>query len=154
MSDAGKHVTEGFRILMETLTPYLINELKALYGDLWWTKGVYAIIFDDHKQDYPEYATDDEAKSRLDALLLLKAYDQNWNTFKKKLPREYKSWLNEVLSFRNKWAHQTEAGLTDSAIARGLETMSYLCLPIDTNASAKLDALVRQVRYGLQAGVM
>ena len=42
MSDSGKYVTEGFRILMETLTPYLINELKALYDDQWWTKGVYA----------------------------------------------------------------------------------------------------------------
>ena len=148
MSDSEKYVTEGFKILMETLTPYLINELRALYDDQWWTKGVYAIIYDDHKQDYPEFATDEVAKSKLDTLLLLKAYDQNWNTFKKKLPREYKSWVNEVLSFRNKWAHQTEVGLTDSAIARGLETMSYLCLPINASASAELDALVRQVRYG------
>ena len=152
MANNSELLTQGFRITLKTLVPYVVSELKSQYEDEWWTKGVYAIIYDDHKQDYPEKTSDEDAIARMDVLLTLKTIDQNWGYFKKKLPREYKSWVNEALAARNKWAHQSDEEFTDSKTARALETMSLLCQPINVEAEAELQTLVRTARYGNEKG--
>ena len=152
MANNSELLTQGFRITLKTLLPYVISELKSQYEDDWWNKGVYAIIHPNQKPDYPEQCSDEDATSRMDILLTLKTIDQNWFYFKKKLPREYKSWVNELISVRNKWAHQSDEEFTDSKTARALETMSLLCQPINADAEAELQALVRTARYGNEKG--
>lgn len=151
MTNYSELLTRGFQIIRKTLVPYVVSELKVQYQDDWWNKGVYAIIYDDHKADYPEKGTDEEVIPKIDVLLVLKTIDQNWWYFKKKLPREYKSWINELLPVRNKWAHETEE-FTDAQAARALETMSFLCQSIDAEAEADLQALCRIARYGDESG--
>ena len=145
-------MTKGIEITGNTLRPYVVSELKSQYGDEWWEKGVYAVIFEDKKQYYTEEGTEEEHLNQLDLTLCLVAIDQNWYYFKKKLPHDYKSWVNETKTFRNKWAHQAEKPLTDAQLARALETMSLLCQPIDAKAESDLQELVRTVRYGSASG--
>ena len=151
MSEKADLVLKGQKILMDTLSSYLIDELKAEYGSTWWTNCVYDRLYDDEKSNYPEYTSVEEAKKLLDVSLLLKAYGWNWPFLKKKLPKDFRTWVGEAQNFRNNWSHQTE-DLSDSAVARGLETMSLLCQQIDVNASNEIDKLVRIVRYGSVQG--
>lgn len=145
-------MTKGIEITGNTLRPYVVSELKSQYGDEWWEKGVYAVIFEDKKQYYKEDGTEEEHLNQLDLTLCLVAIDQNWYYFKKKLPHDYKSWVHETKTFRNLWAHQAEKPLTDAQLARALETMSLLCQPIDAKAESDLQELVRTVRYGSASG--
>lgn len=148
MAERADLVLKGQTILVDTLVPYLITELKSgEHGATWWANCVYDNLFDDVKCKYPEYPTDEEAKKLLDLSLLLNVFDWNWQFLKRKLPKEFKSWVVEVRTFRNNWAHQTEP-LSDNAIARGLETMALMCGTINVNTSNDIYELVRIIRYG------
>lgn len=126
MAERADLVLKGQTILVDTLAPYLITELKSgEHGSTWWANCVYDNLFDDVKSKYPEYPSDEEARKLLDLSLLLNVFDWNWQFLKRKLPKEFKSWVVEVRTFRNNWAHQTEP-LSDTAIARGLETMAHV----------------------------
>lgn len=153
MASNSELLFNGFKLTRDALKPYVVSELKAQYGDEWWTKGVYAFMFEDHKRDYPEKTSDEDALSRMDISLTLKTIDQNWHYFRKRLPKTYRSWVLEVLDARNKWAHQSGEEFSDNeTTARALETMSLLCHPVNPDAEVQLQALVRTVRYGNENG--
>lgn len=152
MADNEELITKGLKIVRRVLVPYVVSELKNAYGDRWWQEGVYAILYNDRRQDYPERGTDEELRAKMDILLTLRTIDQNWQYFKKRLPPEYRSWVNETINARHSWAHQGEEGFTDTRAARALETMSLLCHPIDADAESELAALVRTARYGSEQG--
>ncbi len=84
------------------------------------------------------------------ALLLLEI---NWNEiFRKVLPRDCKNWAIELKGTRNRWAHPGIEGINDSDTWRALDTMSRLCGQIDQEAEARINALLRQARYGSAEG--
>ncbi len=148
MAERADLVLKGQTILVDTLAPYLITELKSgEHGSTWWANCVYDNLFEDIKSKYPEYPTDEEARKLLDLSLLLNVFDWNWSFLKRKLPKEFKSWIVEVRTFRNNWAHQTEP-LSDNSVARGLETMALMCGTINSNTANDIYELVRIVRYG------
>lgn len=152
MANNSALITEGFRITLNVLTPYIVRELRAFFGDSWWEDGIYSRIYDDHKQDYPEKGTDEELSKCIDMMLALKTIDLNWQVFKKKHSKEFRSWVNETLAYRNKWAHQSTEEFKQSECARCLENMSLICSQIDSNAETELQKLVRTIRYGSEQG--
>lgn len=154
MEDYTASISKGFSIALKALVPYEYEELKAVYGSNWWSYGVYPLIRDDFKRDYPEKGTDEELLSKIDMALALRIMDQNWqDIFRRKLSKETRSWVKETAVYRNKDAHKSvDGGLTQIETTRCLETLALICAQIDNDAEAELQKLVRIVRYGSAEG--
>lgn len=148
MANNSALITEGFRICLNVLTPYLVVELKAVYGDDWWLEGVYSRLFDSYKEGYPKEGTDEELSKTIDIMLAFRIIDFNWDIFKRKHPNEFRAWIKEALAFRNKWAHQSTEEFSDSECARCLDTLSLICSRIDKEAEDKLQKMVSSIRFG------
>ena len=37
-------ISQGFRVLLESMAPYLARELGNEYGDDWWEDGVISVL--------------------------------------------------------------------------------------------------------------
>ena len=144
-------VTEGLDILTGVLAPYVAGELRARYADEWWDQGVLGILHKD--QNLPPDGEDDELTAELDAgrcLNLINA-PRLWNDlFGRKFDREYRAWVNELIATRNKWAHKGPLDMADEDAWRALDTMTRLVEQMDAQATERLRALARVVRYGAE----
>ena len=108
-----QRVTEGLQILTTVLAPYVAQELRAQFSDEWWRQGVLDVLYENQRRDLPAAGKDEELIATLDAARCLRLMDVQWNDhFRRKLSREHRTWINELISTRNKWAH---AGLVDIA---------------------------------------
>lgn len=146
-------ITDGFDILLNALVPFEVQELVKAYGQEWWQKGVYGKLYEDQRRDLPENGRLEELAQTIDLAKALLLLEINWSdVFRKVLPRDCKNWAIELKGTRNKWAHQGISGINDSDTWRALDTMSRLCSQIDTEAEARINALLRQVRYGNELG--
>ena len=146
-------VTNGFDILTKALAPYVAGELRARYGDEWWDQGVLRFLSADQKRDLPPGGEDDELTAALDAgrSLNLINVPPLWNDlFQRKLSREHRAWVNELIPTRNKWAHKGLLDMADDDAWRALDTMTRLVEQIDAGAADRLRALARIVRYGAE----
>ena len=147
-------VTEGFDTLLEALVPFEVQEFVKAYGpNDWWQRGVYDRLFEDQRRDLPRTGTGRELAGSIDVAKALLLLEINWNeVFRKVLPRDCKNWAIELKGTRNKWAHPGIEGINDSDTWRALDTMSRLCGQIDQEAEARVNALLRQARYGSPEG--
>lgn len=147
-------ITEGFGILLEALVPFEVQELVKAYGpDDWWRRGVYDKLYEDQRRDLPQTGTGKELAGSLDVSKALLLIEINWgDVFRKVLPRDCKNWAIELKGTRNKWAHSGVFGINDSDTWRALDTMSRLCGQVDVDAEARINALLRQARYGDERG--
>lgn len=146
-------ITKGFDILLNALVPFEVQELVKAYGEECWQKGVYGKLREDQRRDLPENGRIDDLVQTIDLAKALLLLEINWSdVFRKVLPRDCKNWAFELKGTRNKWAHQGIGGINDSDTWRALDTMSRLCGQIDTEAEARINALLRQVRYGNELG--
>jgi len=68
----------------------------------------------------------------LDLAANLRVLDQNWNelAFRENFPREARSWLKELQSVRNRWAHAPASGLDTDDAYRDADTLKRLLLLI------------------------
>ena len=48
-----EYVSQGFRLLLGALTPYIVCELEAEYGEDWWNKAILETLYDEQKRDLP-----------------------------------------------------------------------------------------------------
>ena len=146
-----QRVTEGMQTLSAVLAPYVAGELRAQFSEDWWRRGVLDVLYESQRRDLPAEGKDEELIARLDAARCLRLMDLQWNElFRRKLSRDHRTWLKELISTRNKWAH---AGLVDTADEdawRALDTMTRLVEQIDADATERLRALARTVRYGTE----
>lgn len=82
--------------------------------------------------------------SDLDLAANLRVLDQNWNdlAFRHKFPREARSWLKELQSVRNRWAHAPASGLETDDAYRDADTLKRLLVLIDADSELieKVDA--------------
>ena len=147
-------ITEGFDILLKALVPFEVQEFLKAYGpDDWWQRGVYDRLFEDQRRDLPKSGTGKELAGSIDVAKALLLLEINWNEiFRKVLPRDCKNWAIELKGTRNRWAHPGIEGINDSDTWRALDTMSRLCGQIDQGAEARINALLRQARYGSAEG--
>ena len=151
MTSNHQRVTEGFQALTEVLAPYVARELGAKYGMEWWNEGVLGVLYDNQKRDLPADGGDEELIHRLDAARCLILIDVQWeNLFRRKLSREHRTWVKELLATRNKWAHKGRRDMSDEDAWRALDTMTRLIEQMDSEATERLRALARTVRYGAE----
>ena len=86
---------------------------------------------------------------KLDAARCLILMDVQWNElFRRKLGREHRTWIKELITTRNKWAHQGLLDMADEDAWRALDTMTRVVEQLDSEATEKLRTLARTVRYG------
>jgi hypothetical protein len=149
MTTNHQRVTEGFDILTGVLAPYVARELGARYGDEWWDMGVLRVLYDTQRRDLPDAGEDDELTHKLDPARCLILIDAQWDDlFRRKLSREHRTWIKELSVTRNKWAHKGLLDVPDDDAWRALDTMTRLVEQLDAEATERLRALARTVRYG------
>ena len=151
MTSNYQRVTEGFETLTKVLAPYVMRELRSKYNVNWWDHGVLHVLYDVQKRDLPTNGTDDERMYKLDAARCLILIDVQWeDLFRRKLSREHRTWIKELLATRNKWAHKGLLDMSDEDAWRALDTMTRLIEQMDSEATELLRALARTVRYGTE----
>ena len=149
MTTNHQHITEGFQTLTEVLAPYVARELRAKYREKWWDQGVLRVLYDKQKRNLPTNGEDKELLHKLDAALCLFLIDVQWDDlFRRKLSREHRAWIKELVATRNKWAHKGLLDMADNDAWRALDTMTRLIEQMDSEATERLRALARTVRYG------
>ena len=99
-------VSQGFRILLSGLAPYIARELSNEYGSDWWADGVMDILYDEQKRNLPYTGEWGELVDSLDIARALLLFDIHWHRiFRKKLSLDYRTWAKELIGVRNKLAH-------------------------------------------------
>ncbi len=146
-----QRVTEGLQTLNAVLAPYVARELRAEFSDDWWSRGVLDVLYESQRRDLPAAGEDEELIARLDAARCLRLMDLQWNDlFRRKLSRDHRTWLKELISTRNTWAHSGLVDTADEDAWRALDTMTRLIEQIDADATERLRTLARTVRYGTE----
>ena len=144
-----QRVTEGFEILTAVLAPYVAQELRAQFGDEWWSRGVLGVLHEHQRRDLPAAGADEAVIAKLDAARCLRLMDVQWHDlFRRKLSGEHRTWVKELIATRNKWAHPGIFDMADEDAWRALDTTTRLVEQIDADAAERLRALARTVRYG------
>lgn len=142
-------ITEGFQILRSSLAPYIARSLIKVYGDDdWWRKGVWERLYDYQRRSLPETGTFGDLVDSLDVAVCLLLLDINWRSlFSSQLSRDSLSWIKELRSSRNSWAHFGGQQPTARDTWRSLDTMSLLCREIDQDAVAEIELLINGVGF-------
>lgn len=145
-------VQKGFRILLPALGHYIVTELISTYNERWWDE-VLSVLSDQSKDIAPIGSATHERLESLDVANLLRLFDRMWGAvFKKKLSIDYRTWSKELMGVRNRVAHAGAKDFSDSDTWRALDTMARLCGGFDVEAAEKINALLRQSRYGSAMG--
>ncbi len=140
-------LTRGFEVLTKVLALFVKKELRVAYGEHWWDRGVIGVLYDGQKRDLPTDGNDEKLSSALDVARSLRLIDIHWrDLFGRKLQREHRTWLNELIDTRNKWAHHGSLEMPNDDTWRALDTMTRLVEPIDSQAAEKLREIADDVR--------
>ena len=121
-----ERVGKAVALLGEGLAPFVERECRAQFGDD-WTTGVQRANTRGPGRPRPVNPTD--------AQFLLKVMWDEWNTiFSKKLSRNDRSYVSELQTVRNSWAHN-DSFSTDDAL-RALDTARRLLESAGSGAQA------------------
>lgn len=139
--------------LLKTATPelarFLGEKLPGISAD-WWQKHVIARL--SFQQQRVAHERGHSSLLQLDFAALLRVFDQNWyelsNAFN--LPREGRTWIKELQTVRNKWAHLSAETLPPSETYRDADTLDRLLKLIGANQAA-LDAVVASKAVSVSA---
>lgn len=146
-------VSQGFRILLESMSPYIARELGNEFGDDWWSNAVINVLYDEQKRNLP--LTGDWAKlvDSLDIARCLLLLELHWQkVFRKKLPIDCRTWAKELVGVRNNLAHLGGNDFSDDDTWRALDTMSRVCDQLDPEGAEEIRKLLRTFRYGSESG--
>lgn len=145
-------IGKGLRILLAGLSPYVKRQLKAVYGNNWWSQGV-----DPHVGRMLELksrlakAKDDDARFELlDIATLLTIVNNVWgDAFQADLGHAGRSYVNELRDVRNKWAHQDAITLDDTH--RAFDTMTRLLEMVAAPQRTETLEMARKLRAEITA---
>ena len=127
MNPNHRRVTEGLHVLTGVLAPYVARELRAKLADEWWPRGVFDVLYEHQRRDLPAAGEDDALIARLDPARCLLLMDLHWNDlFRRKLSREHRTWIKELIATRNKWAHAGLVDMADEDAWRALDSLTQL----------------------------
>lgn len=129
---------EAIRVATSALAQFLELKMPALSPD-WWEKHVVDRLSFQQQRAVEErgYRT----LRQLDFAALLRVLDQNWYEFLNtmRLPREGRSWVRELQTVRNKWAHLSSEAMPASEVYRDADTLGRFLGMIGADP-ASLDA--------------
>ena len=104
------------------LERFLTANLPPLADD-WWPKHVInRLSFQQQRFAQERHQT---TLRDFDFAALLRILDQNWYELSNSasLPKEGRSWLKELQTVRNKWAHQSSQEAPSSEVFRDVDTL-------------------------------
>lgn len=141
------------RIATEELARFLSEHLPALGEDEdWWERLV------EHRLSFQQQRMVQERKlttlRQLDFAALLRVLDQNWNDLSQmlNLPREGRTWVKELQTVRNNWAHPSGQAMPADDIYRAADTFRRFLNMLDATPksvaaieAARTDALAAMV---------
>jgi len=115
---------ELIKLGTKELQKFLSTELSRL-SDNWWVDNVINRLSFQQQKLATERNLD--SLDKLDFAALIRLLDQNWFELSQQLtlPREARSWVKELQSVRNKWAHLSR-DLPDSEIYRDVDTLGRI----------------------------
>lgn len=113
----------------EDVSNFLEAQLPKLSPD-WWDKHVVDRLSFQQQRIVQERGI--RRLSEFDFAALLRILDQNWLDLSSSasLPREARSWVKELQSVRNKWAHLGSSDLPASDLFRDADTLERFLLKI------------------------
>ena len=137
-------VQKGFRTLLVSLSGYIGKELNTVYGDKWWDEVLNTLY---NNYDLPRNGSYGELIDSLDIANCLHIIERKWNdVFTYKLPKSARSWVNELVAYRNAVAHLGQQDLEQMTAERALNTMLFLCNEIDPDNLDEIKNLYLEVR--------
>ena len=144
MADNYTQVSQGFRILLGALAPYIARELKTEFDKDWWHVGVIGMLYDNQKLNLPTSGNDATLVATLDIICCLRLLDVHWgNVFRKKLSIDHRTWAKELVGIRNRLAHLGGKDFSDDDTWRALDTMLRLAKQIAPEEAEKIRRLFR-----------
>ena len=147
-------VNKGFDLLLKVLVQFEVHELAVVYGAAnWWSEGVEPCLSAEQRQNTLGATSDRDRILFLDVAMMLLIIDRRWKeVFRARLPRDCRTWANELKGVRIKAAHRGVADMSNDDAYRALDTMQRLCSEIDNAKAEPIRELMREVRYGSAAG--
>ncbi|MBX3516800.1 MAG: DEAD/DEAH box helicase family protein [Rhodospirillales bacterium] len=127
------------RIATLEITRFLATQLPGMSPN-WWQKHVVDRLSFQQQRIVQERGH--TSLPQLDLAALLRVLDQNWYELggKLPLPREARTWLKELQTVRNKWAHMSGEALPPSEVYRDADTLGRV-LKILSSEPASLHAV-------------
>lgn len=130
-------MNELLRAATRDISRFLSVQLPKLSPD-WWNK----LVIDRLSFQQQRTARERGFKNleQFDFAALLRVLDQNWFEISSELslPREARSWLKELQTVRNKWAHLSSTDLPPSEAYRDADTLGRLLVAIDGSDETRL----------------
>ena len=134
------------------LAAFLAKHLPAL-GAAWWKT---------HVEDRLSFQQQRTVKDRgfttleqLDFAALLRTLDQNWYELSQALtlPREGRTWVRELQSVRNRWAHLSAAPMPPGDLYRDTDTLARVFQMLDAapDSIAAVEAVKRNALSGMMS---
>lgn len=113
------------RIATAEIVRFLLAQLPALGLD-WWQKHVVNRLSFQQQRTVRDRGV--STLEQLDFAAVLRVLDQNWHELSNQisLPREARSWVKELQTVRNKWAHLSSESLPASDTYRDVDTLGRL----------------------------
>lgn len=136
-----------FRTATAEIAGFLAIHLPSL-GDDWWSTHVEDRLSFQQQRTVRERGFD--TLEQLDFAALLRVADQNWLELSQRLnlPREGRTWIKELQSVRNRWAHLSAAPVPPEDVYHDADTLARVLDMIDARPdtvsaveSARKDAL-------------
>jgi len=123
-------VNNLIRIATVELARFLADKLPVLSED-WWQKHVMDRL--SFQQQRIAQERGHKTCSQLDFAALLRVLDQNWHELSNalNLPREGRTWVKELQTVRNKWAHLSAEAIPASEAYRDADTVGRLLAMIE-----------------------
>ncbi|MCD7843035.1 MAG: DUF499 domain-containing protein [Clostridiales bacterium] len=152
MPNNQERINQGFNILRRQLADYICMELSKAYSpNRWWRE--VRVALNDQLRDLPTDGEYGDLVDSLDTANCLRLLDRRWNeVFRKKLPRNCRTWGKELMSVRNDTAHVGGKDFDNDYTWRALDTMSRLCEAFDDEAAEEIRSLARTLLYGSAEG--
>lgn len=116
---------ELLQLATVSLSSFLAQQLPLLSQD-WWKKHVEDRL--SFQQQRLAHERGLKSLDGLDFAALLRVLDQNWFELSNKisLPREGRTWVKELQTVRNKWAHLSAQSMPAAEIYRDADTLGRL----------------------------
>ena len=132
-------MNELIRAATPELAIFLNAKLPGLSAD-WWQKHVVGRLSFQQQRMVQERGY--SSLQKLDFAALLRVLDQSWHELSDalSLPREGRTWVKEMQTVRNKWAHLSGEAIPASEVYRDADTLGRLLVMIGAT-QASLDAV-------------
>ena len=126
--NTGSYVDRSLKLLQDGLTPFVERQLKSRFGGVWQDK-------------VTERLKDSKAWNSYGFLKIMNSF---WKDVFAHLQNPARSYVNEIIHIRNRWAHQED--FTHEDADRALDTMRRLLMAIgNQDHASKIHSLRKEM---------